>query len=819
MLDKIKRRTFFKFSFYQVLTFVFFSLILGGMFLAHVIWAADPVNVQYQVPFGGLSSGDLLPEYINKIYKWMIGAGLVLVGIMVTVGGFMYVSSAGDAKTVASGKKYIVNSLIGMLLLVSSYLILNTINPDVTTMEVLEVSTIEQKTMPTGICACDSNSDCPQANTYCMSSSDTTPFNPKVSSDVAEALSSVFNIFMGVATLPMGVGTTIGPKIVAQGGVGAAAKSAATRFATAAAKKTADLVVRAATKVKDKFVWAFKNPGKFAGKAVAKTVSTGVKVWAAKEVILFVGLIIIANMGFTFEFSASCPNPEGKSLCVSDIFKYNLIPHGMAPSNEPGIGIKVNIDDGTMEPADPPRTFLYNSDGTLPLRREMLGDVTGTYAVHYFVPPLGNVEPAYLFFGGKVFPGLTNRDACMPSNNHCPCLEWEIWDKEAGNYKCKRQARCVAGNAIHPRLDDDYSFCLTGSQGEPCENDNDCRVGNQCVVIPNSAVSSLSLFRKGIDGATSTVQGLTKDLKTATGGIYELKSPFAMQQVCMPTSGGGASRVIDSECTIADNSAYCKPGTGITDRNVPCVPMKAAAVSEQDPSKMVGCGMLNYICYQEIDGAPKYAVASLETRKKILRFPYVYKAQSEKDCFVRYSKSSGIADKIINLMNGDVSYNQIVLYVDGGSGSDFEQKKYENVLGYINRWKLPISRKQQFIDDYFKSTSIKEAQQAWKDDIKNKVNIMLSNEKNYLLQQNGQCYINLTDAYSTSLPGEMIRYSDLSTVYLDNKVTSFVNLSLLEGDIGTWFDERVVSENLKCDIGLVPIRDLLWVKIIQSEVR
>lgn len=816
MLDRIKKR-FFKFSFYQILSFVFFALILGGIFLAHVIWAADPIAVNYQVPFGGLTSSDLLPDYINKIYKWMIGAGLVLVGIMITVGGFMYVSSAGDSKQIASGKKYIINSLIGMLLLVSSYVILNTINPDVTTMEVLEVSTIEQKTMPNGICACDSNSDCLQANTYCMGSADTTPFNPKVSSDVAEALTSVFNVFMTVATLPMGVGVTIGPKIVAQGGIKTATQSAATRFATAAAKKTADLVVKAATTVKDKFVWVFKNPGKFAVKTVSTTVKTAAGAWAAKEVILFVGLIIIANMGFTFEFSASCPNPNGKSLCVSDIFKYNLIPHGMGASNEPGIGIKVNIDDGTMEPADAPRTFLYNSDGSLPVRREMLGDVTGTYAVHYFVPPLGNIEPAYLFFGGKVFPGLTNRDACMPSNNHCPCMEWEVWDKTTGNYKCKRQARCVTGQEIHPRLNDDYSFCLTGSQGEPCKDDSDCRVGNQCVVIPKSTVDSLSLFKKGITGATSTVQGLTTDLKTATGGIYELNSPYAMQQVCMPTSGGGASGVIDSECTIADNSAYCKPGTGIADRLIPCVPMKAAAVSEQDPSKMAGCNPLNYICYQESSGKPFYQVASLETRKKILRFPYTYQAKSVDDCFTQYSKVSGLADKIEGLMNGnDLSnYNQIVLYVDGGSGSEFENSRYENILGYVNRWGLSVDQKKQIINKVVNDL-IYGGSQETKNLTKKYLAQLIADKKNYILQQNGQCYLNIKDAYDfVSFRDDVVRYSDLRVGSVLMTMTPFVNLSLLSGEIGSWFDARVVSENLKCDAGLTPIKDLLWFKFTQ----
>jgi lysophospholipase L1-like esterase len=88
------------------------------------------IELNPQVPFGDVKTGVTLPEYINAVYKYLIAAGGVLAGIMLAVGGFMYVASAGDSGKAASGKKYITNALVGMVLLASSYTIIHTINPN-----------------------------------------------------------------------------------------------------------------------------------------------------------------------------------------------------------------------------------------------------------------------------------------------------------------------------------------------------------------------------------------------------------------------------------------------------------------------------------------------------------------------------------------------------------------------------------------------------------------------------------------------------------------------------------------------------------------
>ncbi len=70
-----------------------------------------------------------LAEYIVAIYKFAIGSASLLASIMVVYGGFRYLlgSTLGDVKT---GKEVIENAVIGLIVLLCSYVILNTINPD-----------------------------------------------------------------------------------------------------------------------------------------------------------------------------------------------------------------------------------------------------------------------------------------------------------------------------------------------------------------------------------------------------------------------------------------------------------------------------------------------------------------------------------------------------------------------------------------------------------------------------------------------------------------------------------------------------------------
>jgi len=79
--------------------------------------------------FGGVWD----PEEPLSLFIWMFYAAMALTGVLaltfIVIGGVRYVAGAGNASQQAKGKETITNAIIGLLLALSSILILRTINP------------------------------------------------------------------------------------------------------------------------------------------------------------------------------------------------------------------------------------------------------------------------------------------------------------------------------------------------------------------------------------------------------------------------------------------------------------------------------------------------------------------------------------------------------------------------------------------------------------------------------------------------------------------------------------------------------------------
>jgi len=70
------------------------------------------------------------PELVSVLYKlgiWVVGIAALF---MITVGGFMYATSAGNTSTANSAKNIIKDSILGLVLAMTAYFVLNFINPD-----------------------------------------------------------------------------------------------------------------------------------------------------------------------------------------------------------------------------------------------------------------------------------------------------------------------------------------------------------------------------------------------------------------------------------------------------------------------------------------------------------------------------------------------------------------------------------------------------------------------------------------------------------------------------------------------------------------
>ena len=94
---------------------------------------ADAYEVEDEL--GLISLGGVNPSGID-IFIWMfylaMGLTAALAVTMLVVGGIRYISAAGNSGQQGRARQQITNAVIGLVLAVSSILILRTINPDLT---------------------------------------------------------------------------------------------------------------------------------------------------------------------------------------------------------------------------------------------------------------------------------------------------------------------------------------------------------------------------------------------------------------------------------------------------------------------------------------------------------------------------------------------------------------------------------------------------------------------------------------------------------------------------------------------------------------
>jgi len=107
-------------------------------FLIPFISHAASFNYQLLEDFPGVSGMKAgtaftdLPSLINGLYKfgiWTVGIAALF---MLVIGGFMYMTSAGNTSRVGSAKSVIGDALLGLVAALGAFLLLYVINPDLT---------------------------------------------------------------------------------------------------------------------------------------------------------------------------------------------------------------------------------------------------------------------------------------------------------------------------------------------------------------------------------------------------------------------------------------------------------------------------------------------------------------------------------------------------------------------------------------------------------------------------------------------------------------------------------------------------------------
>ena len=91
-----------------------------------------------------------IANLIRAIYKYAIGVVGILAAVVLMFGGVLWITAGGNTTRIGEAKAWIGASLTGLILALSSYLILATVNPALVNFETTAIQTVEK--IPTGSC-------------------------------------------------------------------------------------------------------------------------------------------------------------------------------------------------------------------------------------------------------------------------------------------------------------------------------------------------------------------------------------------------------------------------------------------------------------------------------------------------------------------------------------------------------------------------------------------------------------------------------------------------------------------------------------------
>jgi|GEM_PF-3518729 len=124
--------------------------IAAAMFFLPSAVLAQQYNIMEAIPgFFDAGSSISFPDLVLGIYRfglWTVGIAALF---MVTIGGFMYATSAGNTSYAGTAKKVITDALLGLVVAMVAYLGLRFINPDLVVLNSLTGGVV--LTQPAGI--------------------------------------------------------------------------------------------------------------------------------------------------------------------------------------------------------------------------------------------------------------------------------------------------------------------------------------------------------------------------------------------------------------------------------------------------------------------------------------------------------------------------------------------------------------------------------------------------------------------------------------------------------------------------------------------
>ncbi len=138
-----------------------YLLILGSLFLLFFLFtnkvtlAKDTIfNPQVTIPNSVFEEGTdviigssttSIGEYVKSIYDYLLAIAGLLAAIVIMISGVMWLTAGGNSEKISQSKSWMMGSFTGLVLMLTSYVILKTINPHLVDFRITGIERIEPK--------------------------------------------------------------------------------------------------------------------------------------------------------------------------------------------------------------------------------------------------------------------------------------------------------------------------------------------------------------------------------------------------------------------------------------------------------------------------------------------------------------------------------------------------------------------------------------------------------------------------------------------------------------------------------------------------
>ncbi len=113
-------KKFLKYAWLPIIALAFFTFpgFAGAQLKAPSGLCADGLNCE-DVSLNGL---------IIKVINWILAIVLAIDVLVIIIGGFLYITSAGNEERAKSGRKAVINAIIGLIIIIMAYVIAQVVN-------------------------------------------------------------------------------------------------------------------------------------------------------------------------------------------------------------------------------------------------------------------------------------------------------------------------------------------------------------------------------------------------------------------------------------------------------------------------------------------------------------------------------------------------------------------------------------------------------------------------------------------------------------------------------------------------------------------